>query len=67
MTLAMSRCELPPTKQVLLPRSPAVGLRPAQAASPGSNDAQGIAHRPVPRLRSPANRWNRSNSFRTGS
>ena len=33
------------TKQVPLPRSPPVGLRPAQAASPGSNDAQGIAQR----------------------
>ena len=31
-------------------------LRPVQAASPRSNDAQGVAHRPVPRLRSPANR-----------
>ena len=27
-----------------LAMAPPVGLRPAQAASPGSNDAQGIAH-----------------------
>ena len=71
MTLAMSRCEAAAGTRCSPSRVAAneagaiakvtsgrlaAGLRPAQAASLGSNDAQGIAQRPVPRLHSPANR-----------